>query len=302
MTIPNTHRGRIVSGHGRHFIIENNAGERILAYPRGKRYTGVVGDHIQYELSSTSSEAVITAILPRVNVLFRQDSMRQKFFASNIDQVLFFVSCFPALNESQLSRALVACAQENISVHIIFNKIDLPNYLETKTKLQPYYKMGIPITEVSIKNADEFLLKRIHKIIRQRISLIMGPSGTGKSSFLNLLIPDAQAAVAEVSIALQSGRHTTTSTSLYWVDNTRETGLVDSPGFQEFGLQQIEPPELAGLMPDIKPHIGECRFYNCTHRHEPHCGVIQASRDGHISANRLEIYQSIMNEISAPKW
>jgi ribosome biogenesis GTPase len=295
-------QGRIVAGHGRHFIIENNAGERILAYPKGKRCTGVVGDYAYYEISSTSSDAVITAILPRINTLFRQDSIRQKYFASNIDQVLFFVSCFPSLNESQLSRALVACEQENISTHIIFNKIDLPNYVETKAQLEPYYKMKIPITEVSIKYADSSTLEKMHEIITDKISLIIGQSGTGKSSFLNLLIPKAQAAVSEVSTALQSGRHTTTSTTLHWVDHARKTGLVDSPGFQEFGLHQITPSELDKLMPDIKAHVGKCRFYNCTHRHEPHCGVIQAYNEGHIFKNRLEIYQSIFDEISAPKW
>jgi ribosome biogenesis GTPase len=139
-------------------------------------------------------------------------------------------------------------------------------------------------------------------ILNNKISLVIGPSGSGKSSLLNLMVPHAHASVAEVSHALQSGRHTTTSTTLYWLDSQRQSGLIDSPGFQEFGLQQIQPAELAGLMLDIRSFLGGCRFYNCTHRHEPHCSVNQAYQDGKISQNRLDIYRSIYDEISTQKW
>ncbi len=295
---------RVVAGYGRNFLIENIHGDRFLAYPRGKKSNCVVGDFIEYTNTedSHSAEAVINTILPRTNLLLRQDQMRTKYFASNVDQVIFLVSCFPALNESQLSRALIACEQAHIPSQIFFNKIDLPGYTETKAQLTPYYQMGIPITEISIKTDSSRARERIQPILNNKISLVIGPSGSGKSSLLNLMVPHAHASVAEVSHALQSGRHTTTSTTLYWLDSQRQSGLVDSPGFQEFGLQQIQPAELAGLMLDIRSFLGGCRFYNCTHRHEPHCSVNQAYQDGKISQNRLDIYRSIYDEISTQKW
>ena len=102
--------------------------------------------------------------------------------------------------------------------------------------------------------------------------VLLGPSGSGKSTLINLLVPGAQAQVGEISQALNSGRHTTTTTRWYWIDAGRTTALIDSPGFQEFGLRQIGAGQLAGLMPDLREHSRACRFYNCTHRHEPDCG------------------------------
>ena len=111
-------------------------------------------------------------------------------------------------------------------------------------------------------------------LMQGKKTLVLGPSGAGKSSLTNLLIPHAQVLTAEISQALNSGKHTTTSTTLYWIDADRSTALIDSPGFQEFGLHHIEPMHLAAYMPDIKAHAQNCKFYNCTHLHEPGCGVI----------------------------
>jgi ribosome biogenesis GTPase len=131
---------------------------------------------------------------------------------------------------------------------------------------------------------------------------VLGPSGSGKSTLINLLVPGAQVLTGEISTALNSGKHTTTSTNWYWVDAERTTALIDSPGFQEFGLQHIDPMHLAGLMPDIKPWIANCKFYNCTHLHEPGCGVIAAVQSDAeppvISARRYKIYSDLFAELS----
>ena len=133
-------------------------------------------------------------------------------------------------------------------------------------------------------------------------TFVLGPSGTGKSTLINLLIPDAQAQVGDISQALNSGRHTTTTTQWYWMDAARETALIDSPGFQEFGLRQIEPAQLPQLMPDLRQHAGGCRFYNCTHLHEPGCGVRAALEAGQIAASRYRIYGEIFEELSSKRW
>jgi ribosome biogenesis GTPase len=110
----------------------------------------------------------------------------------------------------------------------------------------------------------------------------------------------------EISTALNSGKHTTTSTSLYWVDPDKTTAVIDSPGFQEFGLNHIEPMHLAGLMPDIKAFAGECKFYNCTHLHEPGCGVLSHMKSADspqgISANRYKIYSDLFAELSQKRY
>jgi ribosome biogenesis GTPase len=100
---------------------------------------------------------------------------------------------------------------------------------------------------------------------------------------------------------LNSGKHTTTSTNLYWVDAERKTALIDSPGFQEFGLHHIDAMQLAAYMPDLKPHVSECKFYNCTHLHEPGCGVQTAVASGEINASRYKLYGMLFAELTEPK-
>ena len=106
----------------------------------------------------------------------------------------------------------------------------------------------------------------------------------------------------EISLALAAGRHTTTTTSWYWLDAARQGALIDSPGFQEFGLRQIAPEALAALMPDYAAALGHCRFHNCSHRHEPGCGVREAIERGAISPQRQRIYEALFDELSAKRW
>jgi ribosome biogenesis GTPase len=136
--------------------------------------------------------------------------------------------------------------------------------------------------------------------------LILGPSGAGKSTLINRLVPQAQVLTQEISTALNSGKHTTTSTTLYWQDASKKTALIDSPGFQEFGLHHIDPMHLAGLMPDIKAHAGACKFYNCSHLHEPGCGVLAALKneasESSITAHRYKIYCDLFAELSQSRY
>ena len=124
-----------------------------------------------------------------------------------------------------------------------------------------------------------------------------------------MLAPGALAQTGEISQALSAGKHTTTSTTWYWVDPEKTTALIDSPGFQEFGLNHIDPAQLAAYMPDIRPHVANCKFYNCTHLHEPGCGVISAvlpieSTDSPrgISLNRYKVYSELFAELSQKRY
>ncbi len=158
--------------------------------------------------------------------------------------------------------------------------------------------MGIEVHEVALKSAPDQARATLGPVLQDKSTLVLGPSGTGKSTLINLLAPDAGAQIGDISQALNSGRHTTTTTRLYWLDAGRTTALIDSPGFQEFGLRQIDAQQLPNLMPDLREPAQACRFYNCTHRQEPECGVQAALARGEISEPRYRIYREIFEELS----
>ena len=298
-----------MSTHGRHCVVETPDGARVRCHPRGKKLEVVVGDRVQWLPSL--DEGTIERTLPRRNWLYRQDEMRTKSFAANLDQVLILVAAEPDFSEHQLARALIACEAARIAPLIVLNKADLAApFARAWQRLAPYRAMGYAVLGLAAKpgapmtmpNADiETLDALAQQRLHGRTTLILGPSGAGKSTLINRLVPGARAATAEISQALNSGRHTTTATTWYWLDAERRSALIDSPGFQEFGLRHIDPMQLAAYMPDIRPHVAECRFYNCTHRHEPGCGVISSVKNGSgpdaVSASRYKIYCDLWVEL-----
>ena len=292
--------GLVVAAHGRHAMVETPEGERWRCHPRGKKSDVVVGDRVRWQLSG--DEGVIEQVEPRRNLLFRQDEWRTKSFAANLDQLLMLVAVEPPFSESQLTRALIAAAAAGIPVLIGLNKTDLPAADVVRQRLAPYARMGAEVLEMAVKADPEGTLAMLRPRLQGRTTLILGPSGAGKSTLINRLVPGASAQVGEISVALSSGRHTTTTTTWYWLDDERRGAVLDSPGFQEFGLRQIEAMQLASLMPDLAAELGQCRFHNCTHREEPQCGLRAAVEAGRISASRWRIYQELFAELSQTRW
>lgn len=296
--------GLIVAAFGRHFTLETDTGQRLQAHARGKRSDAVVGDRVRWNTTQAGGEtqAVIEAVEARRNLMHRQDLMRTKSFAANLDQVLMLVSSQPLFSESQLTRALVAADAADIPLRIVLNKTDLPDAAMARERLQPYVAMGTEVLETSVKHRPEESRERLAALLAGRTTLLLGASGTGKSSMVNLLVPQAQSRVGELSQALQAGRHTTTHTLWHWLDEARRGALIDSPGFQEFGLQQIGAAELAHHMADFRPLLGQCRFSNCQHRQEPDCAITTAVAQGDISATRYRIYLEILDELQTRRW
>jgi len=294
-------RGLIVANYGRHFLVEASNGKRLICHSRGKKSQGLVGDRVLWQASR--DEGTIEKIEERKNVLYRQDEIRTKSFAANLDQILILIAAEPEFSSSQLSRALIAAEAEHITPIIGLNKSDLVEpFARAWEWLQPYRKMHYGVLPLSLKKSGDVDRSELLKLLAGKTTLVLGPSGAGKSTLINLLVPGALAHTNEISQALNSGKHTTTSTTWYWVDSDKTTALIDSPGFQEFGLNHIDPAQLAAYMPDLKPHVKNCRFYNCSHRHEPGCGVIAAVQtdggtDG-ISENRYKIYCDLYAELS----
>jgi ribosome biogenesis GTPase len=295
--------GLVVASHGRHFLIETPTGQRLICHPRGKKSAAVVGDRVLWQ--GSHDEGSVEIVVERRNLFYRQDEVRTKSFAANLDLVLILIAAEPEFSESQLARALIAAEAERITPLIALNKSDLVEPFERAwARLLPYQRMHYGVLPLSLRLSGEVDREHLLKHLRGKTTLVLGPSGAGKSTLINLLVPGALVVTGEISQALNSGKHTTTSTSLYWVDKERTTALIDSPGFQEFGLNHIEPMQLAGCMPDFKAHLGNCKFYNCTHLHEPGCGVIDAlaidPAEGGITPSRYRIYRELFAELSQP--
>lgn len=281
-------------------MVETPEGRRLLCQTRGKKSELVVGDRVRWAVAGDAG--VIEALDERRNLLHRQDEWRSKSFAANLDLLLVLVAVDPVFSESQLTRSLIAAAAAGIPTVIGLNKVDLAGAPAARERLEPYRAMGAEVLELALKTDPDGARQQLHAYLDGRATLVLGPSGVGKSTLINALVPQAAAQVGEISTALNSGRHTTTSTTWYWLDDARRTALIDSPGFQEFGLRQIEPMDLARWMPDFAAHLGHCRFHNCTHRHEPGCGVREAAERGAISAQRQRIYGELFEELSQTRW
>ena len=311
--------GLVVGSHGRHCIVETPDGERRICHPRGKKSQAVVGDHVQWQAPppGQGDEGTIEKVLPRRNLFYRQDEIRTKSFAANLDQVLILIAAEPVFSESQLARALIAAEAERITPLIALNKSDLVEpFARAWERLLPYRHMSslkgddslhYGVLPLSLSQSAQTDREVLMQHLRGKTTLVLGPSGSGKSTLINLLVPGAMAPTGEISQALNSGKHTTTTTSWYWVDAERTTAIIDSPGFQEFGLRHLAPTDLARCMPDIGAHAEQCRFYNCTHLHEPGCAVQNqvktAEGSGSISPNRYKIYSELFEELSqAPRY
>ncbi|GKS99817.1 ribosome small subunit-dependent GTPase A [Acidovorax sp. SUPP3434] len=310
--------GIVVASHGRHCLVESPDGQRRICHPRGKKSQAVVGDHVLWQAAPAGQgdEGTIEKVKERRNLFYRQDEIRTKSFAANLDQVLILIAAEPVFSESQLARALIAAEAERITPIIALNKSDLVEpFARAWERLLPYRHMGgsaadghhYGVMPLSLSESGEVDKVALMERLSGKTTLVLGPSGSGKSTLINLLVPGATALTGEISQALNSGKHTTTTTTWYWVDAERHTALIDSPGFQEFGLHHIGPADLPRYMPDIGLHAQGCKFYNCTHLHEPGCAVMAQvdglqgeSRTGadSISANRYQIYSNLFAELS----
>ncbi len=296
--------GLVVASHGRHCVVETPEGQRLICHPRGKKSASVVGDQVLWR--GSHDEGTIEKVKERRNLFYRQDEIRTKSFAANLDQVLILIAAEPVFSESQLARALIAAEAEGIKPIIALNKSDLVEPFEKAWgRLLPYQRMHYGVLPLSLRLSSDVDREVLLKHLSGKTTLVLGPSGAGKSTLINLLAPGSLVLTQEISQALNSGKHTTTATTLYWADRAMGTALIDSPGFQEFGLNHIEPMQLAHCMPDLKSHLGNCKFYNCTHLHEPGCDVIaavmQSDDQAGITPNRYRIYQDLFAELSQPE-
>lgn len=292
-----TLHGVVIAAHGRHYLVApDDGGAALQCFPRGKKSEVAVGDRVEYQ-STSADQGVIVAIGERRNLLYRSDQFKSKLFAANLDQLLIVLATEPHFSEDLLGRALVAAEANDLKPIILLNKIDLEAVLPlARQRLERYRALGYTVLEVSEKKHPEAAHAILSEHLNGHQTILLGQSGMGKSTLVNLLIPDAEAATREISTALNSGRHTTTFTRLYKLP---EGGaLIDSPGFQEFGLYHLTEGTLERAFPEFRPLLAHCRFYNCHHLHEPGCAVLEAVEDGRVAPERHALYAQLVHEIS----
>lgn len=270
---------------------------------RGKQHLGAVGDVLEVQ-ETGPDQAVIETINERKNLLYRSDAYKSKSIASNVDQILIVLATEPGFSPDLLGRAVIAAETAEIIPRIILNKCDLPDKLPAARKLlAPYIAMGYSVHEMSVKH-DPASVAALLPHVQGKVSVLVGQSGMGKSTLLNALIPDAAAQTQEHSKKLDSGKHTTTACRYYDLPHGTDAlessdfagALIDSPGFQEFGLAHLSESQLQHAFIEFRPFLGQCKFHNCSHGDEPGCAIRAQVEAGTISAQRVELFRQLRHE------
>lgn len=260
-----------------------------------------VGDRVIFELekSGDTEIGVIKDIEPRHNYIIRKSnklSKQSQIIAANVDLALLVVTLVnPTTSLGFIDRFLVMASAFHIPVTLVFNKCDLYGeheqaYFEHLKNI--YEPLGFDCVLCSNMDIEYSPSKQLESLIRNKTVLISGHSGVGKSTILNALIPEAMQKVELISNVHLKGKHTTTFAEMFYIDES--TSIIDTPGIRDFGIIDIEPAETGQYFPEIRAFMGDCRFNNCTHTHEPGCAVVQAYEDGYISAERFNSYLSIL--------
>lgn len=255
---------------------------------RNRKVKPLVGDNVEIDvISETDKKGNIRSILPRKNELIRPA-------VANIDQALvFFAAAQPEPNLGLLDRFLLQMEYKHIPAIIGFNKCDLTDTSKIETLESIYRGCGYPMVFVSVKEARD--LEKIHVLLAGKTTALAGPSGVGKSSLMNWLLPEAEMETGTVSEKIKRGRHTTRHSELFYLGE--ETYLFDTPGFSSLYLNDFTDETLKLYFPEFLPYEAECRFAGCNHLNEPDCGVKRALSEGKISQVRYDSYVQMYQEL-----
>ncbi len=301
-------KGLVIKSTGSWYsVIDSETKESIQCNVRGKlRIQGIrstnpvaVGDHVEYFIPENSRTGLIKNVLDRKNYIVRKSTNLSKqthILAANVDQAILMVTiAFPETYPIFIDRFLVAAEAYRIPAKIIFNKIDL--YDEDQTLFLDYldivYKnAGYECFKVSVK--EKINIEKLKVLLKDKVSVIAGNSGVGKSSLINLIDPNLNLKTSKISDYHKSGKHTTTFAEMFKLSNGGY--IIDTPGIRGFGLHDIQNEELFHFFPEIFKESDQCKYYNCTHLHEPGCAVKKAVESGKISEIRYQNYINILTD------
>jgi ribosome biogenesis GTPase len=265
-----------------------------------------VGDEVEIELESEiENTAIINEILPRRNYVNRQ-SPRHKYqhhiIAANLDQsVLFATLKEPRTSQGFIDRFLVACEMYHVPAAIVFNKADLHRKKEDEKFFewkQMYEEIGYKTFLVSVEK--RMGIETVQDLLKNKISLLSGHSGVGKSSFINIICPQLELKTQDVSGWSGKGLHTTTFAEMF--DLPFGGKIIDTPGMREFGLVDILKQELSHYFPEMRSRLNDCQFNNCQHINEPNCAVKKAVEEEKINVDRYISYCTILDSIEERKY
>lgn len=299
--------GRVIKSTGSWYDVRDDAGQVVACRLRGKiRLDGLrttnpvaVGDLVNFEKERDKDTCVIDKILPRLNVIVRKSvnlSKESHIIAANVDQAILVATIAqPRTSTGFIDRFTVTAEAYHIPVIIVFNKCDLYNEEQNamaEELMNVYNSIGYQSFVISAKTG--YNCERLISLMKDRISMFSGHSGVGKSALVNRLDPDLNIRVGEISEVHEKGKHTTTFAQMY--ELCFGGYIIDTPGIKEFALYDMEKDTLAQRFPEMRAHMHDCRFNNCTHMHEPHCAIKEAVEQGIIADWRYENYCNMMDD------
>lgn len=298
-------QGIVIKSTGNEYDIRTNGGSILHCKLRGQFRTKgfkstnpiAVGDRVQFMQTGEKNYGIITKIEERKNYISRKSIKLSKIthiLAANIDQLLLVVSLYkPATPLGFIDRFLTAAESFRIQCCLVFNKLDLydAQHMQTLEQWQQIYeKIGYPCLRVSATQGEG--IEALKSMMRNKISLMGGQSGVGKSTLINTISPHLQLKTGEISNSYEKGRHTTTFAEMFPLDFGGD--IIDTPGIKEFGLIQYKKEEVSHYFPEMLSLVSQCKFNNCTHTHEPGCAVKKAVESRNIALSRYQNYLSII--------
>lgn len=259
-----------------------------------------VGDRVMFTIEDTVENTVIIyEIEQRENYIIRKSvhkTAQGHILAANLDQAVIIATLnYPRTSQGFIDRFLVSAESFRIPVTIVFNKVDLLSE-EEKDELADmaamYEEIGYPCIFTSVP--ENIGIDGFRDLLKDKISLVSGHSGVGKSTLVNKIAPHLDLKTSEISNFANKGVHTTTFATMFELSDN--SFIIDTPGIKELGLIDIEKEELSHFFPEMRALMGECKFNNCQHINEPKCAVIEAVGEGKIAASRYMSYLSMMDD------
>ena len=305
-------KGLVIKNTGSWYTVKTDDGQLIESKIKGNfRLKGIrstnpvaVGDYVEI-ITNQEGTAFISAIEDRRNYIIRKSpnlSKQSHILAANVDQALLVVTVnYPQTSTTFIDRFLASAEAYSVPVVLVFNKHDLLSEEELhyeKMMCTLYETVGYKCVEISAETGEG--VEQLSPILKDKISLLSGNSGVGKSTLINRLIPHASQRTAEISDAHNTGMHTTTFSEM--IELPGGGYLIDTPGIKGFGTIDIEKEELTSYFKEIFHFSKDCRFSNCTHTHEPGCAVIKAVEDHFIAASRYKSYLSMLEDKDENKY
>lgn len=298
--------GIVVSRFGQQALIADAQEQLHRCHIRRTVESLVCGDEVVWrrfaEQHNDGIAGVIEAVQPRRSLLSRPDYYDGlKPVAANVDQILVISSVVPAFSSQIIDRYLVACEDIEVTPVIVLNKSDLLSTLSAEEQQQiadalaMYRAIGYQVLQVSSKQAEGLLA--LKAVLAQRVSIVVGQSGVGKSSLVNALLPEVHADVGAVSSGSGLGQHTTTVATRYLLPSGGV--LIDSPGIREFALWHLAPERVAWCYRDFRPWLGGCKFRDCKHQDDPSCALREAAEKGDLHPLRLYNFHKIIESMAS---